>query len=467
MINRFYKLINNKFSRFFNFIFFLRYLLAIFFVAIVFLISIPQFFDYKKKEEIIKVYLSKNYGLDVQKIGMIKFESLPVPRLQLKNVHANFYSDDVYIKTQKLTIYPKLSSIYNFQNFYLKKINLENSYLEADLKDIQLLFKNIFNSKNKIYFRNLDFQIVDNKKNIIVLKKVDYLNYGYKKNKAHGEIFKKRFKISFRDNFKNINFNLRDTGVSAILNIFNNVNDSSLNGSLKGEVLKSNFKLDFNYDNDSIQIKSFLFRDKKISFDSKGYLELKPYNKINLESEINSINIDTLKKVDVIKLLSFKNFIKRINGQNNIIFKSEKFSRDLIDNFNSKTKLTFGRLETIKEFSISESGFYCITNINFLDEFPILYFDCSINSNDKRDLLKKIEIDYKIKNESLTLNIKGNLNIIKKKINFDKIKMNDNYEANDADLRYFKSSFEEILFDKNFVNIFNLTKIKKFILELS
>ena len=45
--------------------------------------------------------------------------------------------------------------------------------------------------------------------------------------------------------------------------------------------------------------------------------------------------------------------------------------------------------------------------------------------------------------------------------------MNDNYEANDADLRYFKSSFEEILFDKNFVNIFNLTKIKKFILELS
>ena len=92
MINRFYKLINNKFSRFFNFIFFLRYLLAIFFVAIVFLISIPQFFDYKKKEEIIKVYLSKNYGLDVQKIGVIKFESLPVPRLQLKNVHANFYS---------------------------------------------------------------------------------------------------------------------------------------------------------------------------------------------------------------------------------------------------------------------------------------------------------------------------------------------------------------------------------------
>ena len=64
---------------------------------------------------------------------------------------------------------------------------------------------------------------------------------------------------------------------------------------LKGEVLKSNFKLDFNYDNDFVQIKSFLFRDKKDIFDSKGYLELKPYNKINLESEINSINIDTLK----------------------------------------------------------------------------------------------------------------------------------------------------------------------------
>ena len=63
MINKVQKIINNKFSRVFKFVFFLRYLIAIFFVAIVLFLFIPQFFDYTKKEEIIKNFLSQNYGL--------------------------------------------------------------------------------------------------------------------------------------------------------------------------------------------------------------------------------------------------------------------------------------------------------------------------------------------------------------------------------------------------------------------
>ena len=35
------------------------------------------------------------------------------------------------------------------------------------------------------------------------------------------------------------------------------------------------------------------------------------------------------------------------------------------------------------------------------------------------------------------------------------------------DLKYFKESFENILFDENFLEIFNLKKIKTFILEIS
>ena len=67
MINKIYKIIHNKFSRFFKFIFFLRYLFAIFFVAIVMFVTIPQFFDYKKKELIIFSNLSASYGLDIKK----------------------------------------------------------------------------------------------------------------------------------------------------------------------------------------------------------------------------------------------------------------------------------------------------------------------------------------------------------------------------------------------------------------
>ena len=45
--------------------------------------------------------------------------------------------------------------------------------------------------------------------------------------------------------------------------------------------------------------------------------------------------------------------------------------------------------------------------------------------------------------------------------------MNDNYKASKEDLIYFKGAFENILFNENFIEIFSLKKIKKFILEIT
>ena len=45
--------------------------------------------------------------------------------------------------------------------------------------------------------------------------------------------------------------------------------------------------------------------------------------------------------------------------------------------------------------------------------------------------------------------------------------MNQDYKASKEDLKYFKQSFENILFDENFTRIFNFKKIKEFILEIS
>ena len=72
-----------------------------------------------------------------------------------------------------------------------------------------------------------------------------------------------------------------------------------------------------------------------------------------------------------------------------------------------------------------------------------------------------------IKNKDLKLNIKGNLNILNKKINFIKISMNENYDATSEDLKFFKESFERILFNKSFIQIFNYRKIKEFIIDVS
>ena len=100
MINRLFKIINSKFSRFFKFVFFLRYLFVIFFISMVSFLVIPSFFDYKKKEEIIKLYLIKKYSLGIEKIDNVEYQFLPVPQLILENLKGNLYSEETNIKTK-------------------------------------------------------------------------------------------------------------------------------------------------------------------------------------------------------------------------------------------------------------------------------------------------------------------------------------------------------------------------------
>ena len=67
----------------------------------------------------------------------------------------------------------------------------------------------------------------------------------------------------------------------------------------------------------------------------------------------------------------------------------------------------------------------------------------------------------------LNLTVKGNLNLLNNKINFEKVRLNENYDASKEDLLFFKKNFENILLDESFLDIFNKKKINKFILEIN
>ena len=82
-------------------------------------------------------------------------------------------------------------------------------------------------------------------------------------------------------------------------------------------------------------------------------------------------------------------------------------------------------------------------------------------------MIVEVEDDGKKDIEKLDIEIKGSVNILNNKINFYFVKMNNTYQALEEDLKYFKQSFENILFDEGFMNIFDLSKIKKFVLEIS
>ena len=466
MINRIYKIINSKFSRFFKFVFFIRYLIVIFFVSVVLFLTIPYFFDYKKKEEIIKFNLIKSYSLEIQKVGDIKYEFFPLPHLILGNVNGKLYSDEVNLKTQRLVLYPKLFSIYNYKKFDLRKIKFNSSKLEIESRKTNLFVKNLINLNKKLYFENLNLLITDKKKQIISLKKINLSNYGYKKNKIQGEVFNKKFKIKLKDDFSNINFKLLNTGISANLNLFDKQKINEFIGEIRGKILNANLKLNFIYDLKKFEISNFLYRSKDLSFDSDGTIDLKPYFAVNLKSKIKDINPKIFLNINIEQLLDYKDFIKRLNINNEIIYNSKKFSRNLIDEAHLSSDLSFGRLNITKKFSVAQSTIYCKSEINLLDTFPVIYYKCDINSSNIKKLLQKIGIDYKIKNETLDLNFNGNLNILNNKVNFESIIINDNYNAPEEDLKYFKNMFENIVLNKKFRDIFELQKIRSFIVEI-
>jgi len=467
MINKIYKRIHNKYSTLFKFIFFLRYLFGIFFISVVLFLSIPHYFDFKKKDEVIKNYLLESYGLTLNDYEDIKYNSLPKPNLELQNVDLSIETDSIKMNVKSLNIYPKILSIYNYENFATSKIVLSKNKVSLSDSDLKILISYIYNLKNRLTFKNLDIKINRKDSSLINLEKINFSNYGYNKNIVRGELFDKKFKISISDNYNKINFKLLKTGISADINFNEIKKESVISGTLKSKLLNTKLKFDFDYDDNKIKIYNSYFRSKNLSFNNESTIIYRPFFSLSSVLKIEDINTKLLKEININKILISKILIKKINSKNEIKFKSKKFGGNLIDDLNLNINLAYGRLFYLKKISILDNSFTCRGDVNLLEEYPILYFDCSIIANDKKKFLKIFSIKYKNKNELLELNAKGNINIFNNKINFKNIIINQDYESSKEDLNYFKQSFETILFDKDLLSIFKFEKIKEFILEIS
>jgi hypothetical protein len=467
MINKIFKRIHNKYSTLFRFLFFLRYLFVIFLLSAVLFLLSPHMFDLKKKDELIKNYLLKNYGLTLSNYENIKYNSLPKPNFEIRNAYIEINQSKIPVNVVSLIIYPKLYNIHDFDNLEVNEIFLDKNEILLSNSDLKELIDYIFDLKNKITFKNLNIKIERNNKHLINLKKINISNHGYSKNKIKGEIFDKKFEILINDDQKKINFELLKTGIIADIN-FNEINkESKFSGVFKASLLNSKLKFNFDYDDKKLNIFNSYFRNKNLSFNNKSTIAFSPFFSLNSFMQIEDLNIKLLENININRIFTFKDLIKKLNIKNEVIFKSKKFRNNLIDNLNLNISLAYGRLVYSKKISISENLLSCHGDINLLEEYPILYFDCSIASNDKKKFLNKLSIKYKNKNELFKLNVIGNINVLNNKINFKKITMNKDYEASKEDLGYYKQSFETILFDKDFISIFNLDNIKDFILEVS
>ena len=467
MFIKIYKKIHNNYSRFFAFIFFLRYLFIIFSISLAIFLSIPTLFNYDKKAEDIKLHLLENYNFNVKNYDNIKYDIFPLPSLHLANAQIGLESGTEDLIVKNLKIYPDLLSIYNYENFNSKKILLKESSLKLKISNINLLSSHLFNKKKYLNFDNLNLKIINENTPVITVNNIKFANYGYNKNLIKKKIFNKNFKINFDNNYKNINFELLNSGIKAYIDLNENKKENLKLGTFKSKILNSNFKTNFEYDGKTLTISDSYFRSKNLSLRNESAIILNPFLDINSKYIVEDFNYQILKKIDLNKFLRFKELLKKINNKSEINFKSKKLNKNFIVDLNLEIDLAYGKMNYSKELSNTHHIIRCNGSINLLEEYPFLFFDCFIKLHDKQKFLKKFSIKTKIKNEVFELKVKGNLSISNRKINFTNISINDSYKASRDDLKYFKNTFENILFDKSFLEIFELKKIKKYIIEIS
>ena len=466
MINRIYRRIYNKYFNFFKFLFFLRYVFTIFLIAIVLFFLIPKFFNYEKKQEIIKEYLINYYDLELNDYSTIKFKIFPFPNLSIKNVDSKIKNKSINLKSKNINIFLNFKNIYDYENFKAKKILFNDNEIILDIDKAKDLISYFNKLKYKLDIKILNLNLKKDDNLLIAIKNINFSNYGYRKYHINGEIFGKRFKAFLKDNNQNLNFKLLKTGVKAKFKFIEKNFNNPIIGSSKINLSNNFLKFDFNLNNDRLKIMKSNFRNKNLSISLNSLIKFKPFFSTNLDININEIDKNFIGQTDLKKILKNREFIKKLNGKININYKSKGYFSYLIEEYFSNLNLAYGRIVFSNKILIAGGEINCKGDSILIDQYPRLNFFCSFNLINKKEIFKKFSISKNINNDPLNLNIEGSLNLFNKKINFKKINIEKKYKANEEDLKFFKEKFEEILFDDGFFQIFKKTKIKKFLLEI-
>ena len=125
--------------------------------------------------------LFQSYGLKISEIETIKYRPFPVPHLQLINSLGTLFTNDIDIKIENLILYPTFLSIYNFNNYQIKRIKLNKNRVEIDTNQINEFTKKLFSLKRKIFIKDLVLKVQNNKINLVNLRSINFKNYGFKK----------------------------------------------------------------------------------------------------------------------------------------------------------------------------------------------------------------------------------------------------------------------------------------------
>ncbi len=466
MIKKIVKNIHSKYLNFFKFFFFLKYILSIFFISILLFFFTPKIFDYSKRTETIKTYLFNNYDLQIKNFSTIKYHVFPLPNLSIYDADLKIKDKAINVKTRKIKIFLNFKNIYNYDSFKAQKIVFNETETDLDIDLSKEFFIYFTKLKSRLGFETFNINFKKRDRTLFKLKKINFYNYGFKKNKINGEIFGKRFKVNLSNNNKNLSFKILNTGIIADFKFDDESSLDKLFGYSKISFLNNFLKFNFYIDKNKIQINKSSFKNKELSISFNSLIDINPFFEISSNIKINQISSKFINNISLAKILKNKEIIKKLNSKDSISYNSKKIFNTFVKSFHSKSSFSYGRLAYSNNIVIQGGNINCEGDSLLTEEYPRLNFICSINLEDQKKIFKRFSISKKINSKGFGLEVKGSLNLLNKKINFKKITTSNNYIANETDIKYFKKSFENILFDEDFFKIFNIEKIDKFLQEV-
>ena len=467
MINRIFKTINNKRSKYHNFFFFLRYIFVIFFISTFLYLSLPKFLNHQNQLGSIKDYLAYNYKLELKSLSSLEFNIFPQPNLSLKNVEFKIKDLPLSVNSKNLRIFLSYKDIYNFDNLKTKKIELNSSESSLDISKIADLLNYFKTLEHKLIVKNLDLNLKKKTKSIIEIKNISFSSNKNEKIKLKGLLFNERFIVLFYKDSKKLKFEIPNAGVNVNIDLNQSKKKKFYSGTSNISILRNYLKLNFSFNSNQIIINKSNVRNQDLSISLNSLIKFYPFFESKSNIHINKFNKELISKIKLKNIFSNNKYIlERLNSNSKITYDNKLSRNSLIKNISAELKLAHGRLMYTNNINFLGGSFNCKGSSLLTEEYPRMNFDCKLNINDKKKLFKKISVPNKFTNNKIDLVLLGSLNLFNKKINFEKIQVNNQKSIKQEDKIYFKEIFERILFDENFFSIFKTIKIKEFILEI-
>ena len=426
---------------------FILYSISVLIFLFVSYLSAPKLKNFSL--EIIKENLKKNNNININNIPKVNYKIFPTPRLSMPNSNFTIEEGIAEINNSEIEIILDIGKILDSKEIHYKKLLINKGSTKINFNNINQLLSSLNKIKKELIF----------KKNILIFLKKDkfffeisdalikvYQFKGKNELNIKGKFLNNKIFIKLDSSQKNKNnLTVKIPGLDIAAKVFfkkNNLGNGS--GFFNLEIYKNFFKFNFIKKNNIELINGFI-RSKIINSSFEGKIIFKPNFFTRLDFQPSNLNMEKL--FSLIKKNYFSDnvsnlyLIKKINGI--FTFKS-KFEGKII---NTNGEVSFENFKVGKNqpffFNAKVSGFGKKGKVQFNLVKIIKY---------KRDLSKKVEI--------IGFLIPSNSKVI-----FQKFILDGN-ELSTKETKVYQSKFEDEVVQDSLANIFNESRMNRFLENL-